>query len=108
MRVLSRSAASKPANKEFGPKLNRGERLKATAVAQSEGAKVRRHGPRACALLAANMERTRETLDDLGSRRLPHSGCIRSGKRRRHFRRRRHLSLSDLCQMGRRVQKDHW
>src|SRR3974377_1076464 len=37
MRALSLSAASEPANKEFGPKFNRGERLKATAVAQSEG-----------------------------------------------------------------------
>ena len=43
------------------------------------------------ASVAANMERTLETLDCLGSRRCPRRGNYRSGQSRRHFWCRRHL-----------------
>src|SRR5262245_62189058 len=53
------------------------------------------------------MERTRETLDRIGSCRLHRCRRVRSGQRRGHFRRWRYFSLSSLREVGGRVQKAH-
>src|SRR4051812_44083614 len=68
------------------------------------GTKTGSRKSRGLAALSANMERTLETLDEIRGRRPDRRRRFRAtpgaGVCRGYFRRRRDVSLSDLCQMG--------